>query len=120
MSSTVMRADSSSVSVSRNLASKRDSSSICRAAARIGSRCGSVALVQRVVGGHRRAVNPLGVGQHALLGFELRVLVRLQAGVGDFLALIAPQVEQPQAVVLVALQIGDALPDLRSSRRTRR
>ena len=51
------------------------------------------------------------VGQHALLGFEALVFSRLQLGVFNFARLECPQIEQTQAVLLVALEFLDAILD---------
>ena len=52
----------------------------------------------------RALLQPLDVLQHAPFVLELRVLVRHERGAFDFLALEAPQIEQAQLLLLVALQ----------------
>ncbi len=79
-------------------------------------RSGSVALIQQIEGADGRAVNFLGIGQDALLGFELRVFLRicarLQMRLFDLAALEGPQVEDPHAVLLVLFEFGDAPANL--------
>ena len=57
-------------------------------------------------------IQPLGVGQNALFGFEFVVLAGLGPDGLDLFELEIPEIDQPQFVLLIVLQLGNPLRDL--------
>ncbi len=70
-----------------------------------------IAFVEQIERIHGRVVDLLGVGQNALFVFEALVFAGLQFRVLDLAFLERPQIEQAEAVFLVALQFLDAGAD---------
>ena len=63
------------------------------------------AFVELVEGSHGGGVELFGVGEDALFGFEGFVFAGLEMGGLDFLALIAPEIDHAEAVLLALEQV---------------
>ena len=72
-------------------------------------RGGSIPFIEQIKGVHGCAINFLGVGQNALLRLQALVFTGLQFGVFDLAFLEGPEIEQTEAILLVALQFFDAI-----------
>ena len=76
-----------------------------RRAARRATSADGAAFVELVEGAHGGGVELFGVGQDALFGFEGLVFAGVEVGGFDLLALIAPEIDHAQAVLLALEQV---------------